>query len=333
MGNPLAMVLSQLAGQGAPNQNPAPAPAAAPATTSPSPMAGLLTQAMQHLQSAPSAVPSPSPVVNSTVHPVVAKLIDTLANAAGAYGWTAMPPQEREQRMQLDQQKAETMARLAQAGVAQEQTSLWRGEQAETARQRAATAEENVQRQKERDQTLAQIQSDRVQVQRDMVAVRKNATEGRLLVAHQQLEQRASQFEQTLELRAKQVGIQQARIELGEQGNAIKQGFLDVARGALSQRGTVEADQVNQKLQEFTREHWLASEIFGFPDISTLTQQSQGAGIPGVAPPATGAAPVAATAPGPTSSPSPTGTPAKTAPRPKSSGTVIHYDRQGNRIQ
>lgn len=266
-------------------------------------MSGILSQAMQHLNTTPfQPTPTTSPIINSDVHPVLAKVIQALSQGAGAYGWTAMSPQERESRTQMEQQKAETMARLAQAGVAQEQTAAWRSSEAETARERAQSYEENVQRQKERDKTLADIQSQRVQVQRDMNEVRKNAMEGRLAVAHQTLEQRASQFEQSFQLRAKQVGIEQAKLELGEQANAIKQGFLDVARGALSQKGTIEGDQVNQKLQEFQREHWIASSVFGFPDIQSLTQQSQGAGIPGVTPPATGtpqptAAPVAPTKP------------------------------------
>lgn len=305
------------------------------AQSSQSPMASVLSQAMQHLNTTPfQPTPTGGGGIDPSVHPAIAKVIQTLANSAGAFGWTAMPPQEREARTQMEQQKAETMARLAQAGVAQEQTALWRGEQAETARQRAEAYQRNVESQAEARKTQAQIAQDRLDVQRDMVAVRKAATEGRLQVAHQQLEQRASQFEQTFQLRAKQVGIEQAKLELMEQGNLIKQGFLDVARGALSQRGTVEADQVNAKLQEFQREHWIASSVFGFPDITELTSQSRSAGIPGVPVPATGTAPGAAAVSTPAQAASKPNAPAKTSPKAKSGGgTVIRYDSQGNRVQ
>jgi len=293
-------------------------------------MATLLRQAMSSLQS-PNFSPTPSGggVIDPSVHPTLAKIISTIAQGAQSFGWPAMTDQERTERTQLSQQKAETMARLAQAGVGMEQTALWRGEQAETARQRAATAEENVQRQKERDKAMGEIAQSRVDVQREMVEVRKAIGEGRLDVAHQQLTQRASQFEQLFKLRAQQVGIEQAKLELMEQGNMIKQGFLAVAQGALSQRGTVEGAGLAQKLQTLQLEHPILSQIIGLDDVSGLVNESRGAGIPSV--PGGGVPTTGATAPVPAAP-----RPQKTTPQKKAvqkpSATEFHYDSQGNRI-
>lgn len=309
----------------------------APQQTQQSPMAGILQQAIQRLNTTPFQ-PTPSTgagQIDPSQHPILAKVLGTLANSAQSFGWTAMPPQERLERTQMEQQKAETMARLAQAGVAQEQTAAWRQSEAETARERAQSYEENVQRQKERDKTQADIAQHRIQVQQDMVNVRKALGDGRLQVAHAQLTQRAQQFEQMFKLRAQQVGIEQAKLELMEQGNMIKQGFLDVARGALSQRGTVEGAQVVEKLQTLQLEHPFLSQIFGLSDVADAVGQSRGAGIPGV--PTTGAQTPTATAPLPSpATPNKTGkvnlpNPA-TKPKSGSGDKVINYDAQGNRL-
>lgn len=304
----------------------APTPNAAPGAD----MGAVLRQAMQSMQTTPfGPTPSPSGVIDPNVHPAIAKIIGTLAQMGQAYGWSNMTGQERTERTQLEQQKAETMARLAQAGVAQEQTAAWRGEQAETARQRAASYEENVQRQKERDKTQADIARSRVDVQQEMVDVRKALGEGRLDVAHKTLTMRASQFEQMFKLRAQQVGIEQAKLELMEQGNMIKQGFLGVAQSALSQRGTVEGANIAQKLQTLQLEHPILSQIIGLDDVAGLVSSSRGAGIPAV--PGAGAQPTGPTAPIP-AAPLPN-KPAKAAPKATAPTGATHIYVPGKGIQ
>lgn len=331
IGTALSQILQQSGGALPTIQSPQPiAPqmeSQSPMTPQASPMAALLSQAMQRLNSTPfQPTPTGGGPIDASVHPVIAKVIQALAGGAQNFGWAAMPPQERLERTQLEQNKAETMARLAQAGVAQEQTAAWRQSEAETARERAASYEENVQRQKDRDKTMADIAKSRIDVQQEMVGVRKALGEGRLEVAHAQLTQRAQQFEQMFKLRAQQVGIEQAKLDLMEQGNMIKQGFLDVARGALSQRGTVEGAQVVEKLQTLQLEHPFLSQMFGLSDVADAVSQSRGAQIPGVAPTGTPTAP-AATAPLPAP-----GAPNKPRNAPKSNnvpaGSVV-LDPQG----
>src|ERR1700687_3847980 len=56
------------------------------------------------------AVPQSPGIIDPTQHPVVAALIKLLSGAAQAYGWTGQPPEQRLQRQQMEQQKAEAMA-------------------------------------------------------------------------------------------------------------------------------------------------------------------------------------------------------------------------------
>lgn len=79
--------------------------------TPPNPM---MAQAQQALQSPmTSAVPQTSPIEQLANHPVIQALIKSLSAGAQGFGWSAMYPQERTQRTELEQQKAEAMGRLA----------------------------------------------------------------------------------------------------------------------------------------------------------------------------------------------------------------------------
>lgn len=293
-----------------------------------SPMAGILSDAMTRLKTTPfQPTPQGGGGIDPSAHPALAKVIQALSQGAGAYGWTAMPPQERLERTQLEQQKAETMARLAQAGVGMEQTNLWRGEQAETARNRAEAYSRNVASQEEARKTKAQIDQHRVDVQADMVKVREAIGQGRIKLGYDTLDQRASQFEQLYKIRAGQLGVEQAKVELMDQANEIKRGFLAVAQGTLSQRGTVEGAQLAQKLQTLQLEHPILSQIIGLDDVAGAVSESRGAQIPGVSPSNTPLVP-AATAPIP-AAPTPQ-KPRPNAPAPKK--PTFRYDQQGNRI-
>lgn len=86
---------------------------------SPNATAPLMNMTQNTLQNpVASAVPQPQGGIDAGVHPVVAGLIKLLANAAQSYGWTSMPPQQRMQAQEMEQQKAEAMARL---GMQQQQ--------------------------------------------------------------------------------------------------------------------------------------------------------------------------------------------------------------------
>ncbi len=63
---------------------------------------------------AASTVPAANPIAGLANHPMVKSILDALASAASAYGWTSMPPQQRLEAQNLEAQKAEAMAKLSQ---------------------------------------------------------------------------------------------------------------------------------------------------------------------------------------------------------------------------
>jgi len=262
---------------------------------------------------------------------VIAAIIKALAGGAGAYGWTSMPPQQRMEAQNMEAQKAETMARLAQTGAYQQGELAYSGDLAKTAADRAGSYAEDVESKKASRDTQNQIKQQAVDLQQEKSNWQKEMAQGRLDQAKTRISNQAAQFEKTFKLRAQQVGIEQAKLELAEQGMGIKQGFLDLANSALSQKGTAEGLNTITKLQGLAYEHPILSQVFGLDDVTKAVSESKGAGIPGVgtsAPPTVGA---------PTSAPVQTPAPNKIAAKrqqktPPSSVPTFHYDAQGNRI-
>jgi hypothetical protein len=278
MGNPLQALL----GAGDPNQA----------------MMGQATQAMNN----PIAQPAPSPggQIDPGIHPVIAKIIQALAGGAQAYGWTGQSPQERVERTQMQQQKAETLARMAQTGAYQQGELGIRQQMADTAGQRAGTQAEDVKSKSEARDTANQIKQQMADLASEKNEWQKDMSAGRLTQAKQRISNQAAQFEQTFQLRAKQVGIEQAKLELAQQGMGIKQGFLDLAGVAVQQKGTAEGLQTIQAIQNLAFEHPILSQAFGLDDVTKRVSSAQGAGIPGTspgAPPAAGGPTAPLTAP------------------------------------
>lgn len=299
------------------------------------PTASMMGMAQQSLQNpAASSVPQPQGLIDSSVHPVVAAIIKALSGAAGSYGWTSMPPQQRLEAQQMEQQKAETMARMAQTGAYQQGELETRRQQADTAETRAKSYEESVKSQAESRETANKIKQQMADLAQEKSDWQKDMAQGRLDQAKTRISNQAKQFEQTFKLRAQQVGIEQAKLELAEQSMGIKQGFLDLAKTALSQKGTAEGLNTITKLQGLAYEHPILSQVFGLDDVTKAVTESQGAGIPGVGtntPPITGAP---TTAPVQTPAPNKIGAKQRQRnPAPAATGApTFHYDAQGNRI-
>lgn len=266
--------------------------------TPPNPM---MAQAQQIMQSPmASAVPQADPVAALANHPVIQALVKALSSGAQGFGWTAMYPQEREQRTGMEQQKAETMARLAQTGAYQQGELATRQQMADTAQQRAEAYGEDVKSKAEARETGNLIKQQMANLATEKNAWQKEAAEGRLQAAKQRITNQAQQFEQTFQIRSKQVGIEQAKLELAQQGMEIKKGFLDLAGTAIQQKGTAEGLQTIQQLQSIEYEHPILSQIFGLGDVKQRATEAQGAGIPGTTPPATAAPATTAPAAAPT---------------------------------
>ena len=299
--------------------------------STPNPIAGMMGQAQTSLQNPmASPVPQPQGAIDSGTHPVIAAIIKALAGGAGAYGWTSMPPQQRLEAQNLEAQKAETMARLAQTGAYQQGELAYRGQMADTAAAREKDYASDVQRKKEQGETALQIKQQMADLQQEKSNWQKDMAQGRLDQAKTKISNQAAQFEKTFKLRAQQVGIEQAKLELTEQGIGIKQGFLDLAKTALSQKGTAEGLNTITKLQGLAFEHPILAQVFGLDDVTKAVSEAGGAGIPGTG----GAAP---TVGAPTSAPVQTPAPNKIAAKqrqknPPISAPTFHYDAQGNRV-
>lgn len=254
----------------------------------------LMQMAQQSLQNpAASAVPQPQGGIDAGVHPVVAGLIKLLANAAQSYGWTSMPPQQRLEAQNLESQKAETMARLAQTGEYQAGELENRRNLATTAARREQDYATDVQNKADARETANQIKQQMADLAGERSNWQKDMAQGRLDQAKTRISNQAQQFEKTFKLRAQQVGIEQAKLELAEQGIGIKQGFLDLAKTALNQKGTAEGVNTITKLQGLAFEHPILSQVFGLDDVTSIVGESRGSGMPGVSPggarPTTGA--------------------------------------------
>lgn len=249
----------------------------------PDPTQGLMQQAQQSMNNPMAqAVPQGGGIAGIANHPLIQKLIQGLGQIAQSYGWTGQSPQERLERTQMEQQKAETMARMAQTGAYQEGELQNRQLMAQTGAAREKDYAADVASKDEARKTGEKIKQQMADLQQEKSNWQKDLSQGRLDAAKSRISNQAAQFEQTFKLRAQQVGIEQAKLELAEQGMGIKKGFLDLANTALAQRGTDEGLNTITKLQSLAYEHPILSQVFGLDDVTKAVTESKGAGIPGV---------------------------------------------------
>jgi hypothetical protein len=279
---------------------------------------GLMGQAQQGMSN-PMGQPVPPQgqgLAGLAQHPIVQALLKGLAQAAQGYGWTAMQPQERLERTQMQQNKADTLARLAETGAYQQGSLDIRQQGADTNKQKAATGEEKAQTAAAGEASLADYRNFEKQNAQDKLALATDANQwkqdmaaGRLKNAQELIDQKATQFDQKIALAQKQFGLNETKVALEGEGMQIKQGMLDLARTALSQRGTVEGAQAMSKIQQFKIEHPFMSQFVDMSDLDQLVGASGGAGLPGVTPtPAQAAS---------TGMPQPSATPNVAAPTPQ----------------
>lgn len=272
--------------QAAPQQMPQAMPQQQPQAQGMNPIIqGLMGQAQQTMQSpAGQAVPQPSGLIDPMQHPLIGAIIKGIANAAQSFGWTAMQPQERLERTQLNQQKAESLAKLAETGAYEQGNLDVRRINSDTNREKADTQATNVASLSDYRNFQKQNAQDKLSLAQDANQWKQDMAQGRLDKAQQLIDQKATQFEQKINLATKQFGLNETKVELQGEGLQIKQGMLDLARTALAQRGTVEGAQTTAKLQQFKIEHPILSQFMDLSDLDSLVGGAGGAGIPGVTP-------------------------------------------------
>lgn len=258
-------------------------------STPPNPMLDQNTALMQQSQQTmnnpmTSGVPQPGGIPGIENHPVIQAIGQALAKAMQNIGFAGAAPEQRLAGQQMENQKAETMARLAQTGAYQMGSLDVARQKADTGQQRADTAQQDVESKETTRAGQLELGSKKLDLATEANAWKKDIAEGRLEQARQRISNQASQFEKTLQIRIQQVGINQAKLELEKEGLGIKQGFLDLAGTALSQKGTSEGLNTITKLQGLAYEHPLLSHVFGLDDVNSAVGKAQGAGIPGTAP-------------------------------------------------
>lgn len=345
-GNPLlAALLGQMSGPSPAAAPPSPPPAAAvpsaggaPGQTPPAPMQSpmgqgggmspiiqsLMGQAQQTMSNPMGqAVPQGGGPLDALKHPIVAALIKGLAQAAQGFGWTAMQPNERVERTQLQQQKAESLARLAETGAYQGGMLGVRQQQADTSQQRADTYQQQAETQKQRADAYERATAAKIDYEKSSLDIRKQLGEGKIQEAYAALSEKADDFtrklEQDKDIAQQNIGIKQAH-------QSTYQGYVDMLgqlrSTALQQGNTKIAEQAQQKLAEIQSKSWV-QDLFGMAGPSTAAGAAQAVGSPQALP--------VVYQPSTTQN---VGTPTNKAQAKggKSGGSHMYFDSQGNMV-
>jgi len=285
--NPMAGLMSMMGPQ--PGQTPAASPPmqqpqapagtgagmAVPQSTSPAPapsqsMNPIIQSFMGQSQQALSnpmgqAVPQGGGgLIDALKHPLVGAIVKALAQAAQSYGWTAMQPSERLERTQLNQQKAETMGRLAETGASIENINTYREGSLGVQKQRADTAEEKNKILQSHYDTMEDIAQQKTDIEQQKADVDQAFKEGRLDQIDQKIQQQADQFTAKMQ-QNKDLAMKSMAIRSG--ANDIRKYYVDT----LNQLRTTALQQNNQKialsaqqgLGKLESTNWLQTAIGG----------------------------------------------------------------------
>jgi hypothetical protein len=262
-------------------------------TTPPNPLMAMAQQSMQN--PAAQATPQPSGMVNPSQHPLIGALLKGLAQMAQSYGWTAMPPQERLERTQLEQQKAEAMARLGQS---QQQIGL-EGQRVGIEGQRAATEAQSVKQtgQYQQGELAESSKRTKIEEKRSQIDQQRADQEYQMkLKDHdlrtQQLEEETRSHKATESYESRRIGVEQRANELaGDRIDMEKKHFEDTValqgKQYTRQLAEDERKQLHTALDDYYKEHpWIANITGTGPgsiqqkhkDIDTYIDQKIGVG-------------------------------------------------------
>lgn len=251
------------------------------------PLMQMAQQSMQGPMNQP--VPQMGGQIDPMQHPIIGAIVKALASAAQTGGWTAMMPEERLQRQQMQQQKAETLANLAGTQAYREGMLGYRGGELYQGQEKVGQGQQKIDlaTQKQNfDQAMAQSKLDLATEANNW---HKDIAEGRLDQGATRILNQAQQFEDRLkqidDLQKRGLDIRAYQAEIQNQMVPIRQGFLELGQTALAQKGTEAGVQTQTKLQQFALEHPILSSMFGLDDLSKMAGQAQQAPVPGVAPP------------------------------------------------
>lgn len=295
-----------------------------------------LSQILQQSGGALSSPFQPTPKtagggIDPSAHPVLAKVIQGLSNAAGAYGWTAMSPQEREQRTQMEQQKAETMARLGQTGVYQQGELEYRKSLADVAARNAATREGELGRKVSFDEfrqgMMKQQEEDKVNHNKAIEALQQ----GRIDEASRRNDAYLESVKNRYQVAEQNVGLGYGKLAVQEDLANILRYRSQLEAISTQQRGTDMGIKATQELAKMESDHWIQNLLGmgGVPTSQGAVQQA--VPLPGAIAPTAGAPASQPTAPLPP--PAPNKAEAKRRQKTPKVGGVTHVFIPGKGIQ
>jgi hypothetical protein len=222
-------------------------------------MMGQATQAMNN----PIAQPAPAPggQIDPSIHPVIAKIIQDLAGGAQAYGWTGQSPQERVERTQMQQQKAETLARMAQTGAYQTGELGIRQQLADTANKNATTKATDVARKQTWDEfkqgMAKQQEADKVDHNKAIEAL----GQGRIDEASRRNDAYLESVKNRYQVAEQNVGLGYGKLAVQQDLANIMRYRSSLEAISTSQRGTDMGIKATQEMAKMESDHWLQSML------------------------------------------------------------------------
>lgn len=267
----------------------------------------LMQQAQTSLQN-PLAQPVPQPQggIDQGVHPVIAAIIKALSGGAQSYGWTGIPPEQRIQRQHMEQQKAETMARMAQTGAYQEGELGIRRDLATTAGRNADTKAGELSRKQSWDEFKQSMQKQQEEDKVEHNKAIEALAQGRIDEASRHNDTYLQSVKNHYQAAEQNVGLGYGKLAVQQDLANILRYRSQLEATTVQQRGTENGVKAQLELSKMESDHWLQGLLGsgGMPSAQQSVQQAlpmPGAaqpnpsqGIPGVSPggaPATGSPP------------------------------------------
>lgn len=241
-------------------------------STPPNPMLdqnnALMQQSQQTMNNPMTGgVPQPSPISGIANHPVIQAIVQGLAHAMQNIGFAGAAPEQRLAGQQMENQKAETMARLAQTGAYQMGSLGISQQKADTGDVNAATRLKDVNRRMSMDEFT---QGMRQQVEADKVEHNK-ALEA---LGQGRIDESAKRNDAYLQSVKNRYEIAEQNVGLGAGKLAVQQDLANILRYrsalegvSVAQRGTQQGVQAEQELAKMETDHWLQNLVGmgGFP--------------------------------------------------------------------
>lgn len=226
------------------------------------PLMGMAVQSMQNPNA--QAVPPAMGSIDAGTHPVIASILKALAGGMQSFGSSGMGPQERVQRQQMEQEKAQAMAQLSQGqqglGIKQQEAdTATKGQQATAAYQ---TGELGLGQQRATTESEAQKATAAHQTGTLAETTRKNTAD----IAHQQaedeynqsqLKQRADQLNETVRNNKANNTIEQNRTGIEAQMAQIAASRVSMEEKHFEQTATQQGQALDRNIAEDERKSLL----------------------------------------------------------------------------